>query len=189
MAESGPPEKDEAAEAAPDQSAPAVENRWWVDSGTSLRERRSVPADRPEGTLLVERIFRVGRGFDQDRARADLTDTNLNLLREANPAEGSWGYLSLIEDRSPTEQIEKVKRSLRLPRWARGVLVDSGVSIRAIATGDPFGERIVELNLGAQPSFDAWARGDWVHEKTFRSKERALREASGLIVRYLRRRD
>ncbi|MBM4270420.1 MAG: hypothetical protein FJ144_28080 [Deltaproteobacteria bacterium] len=165
----------------------AVENRWWVDTGKREARGSGARATSGEGAPIVgDRFFAVGRGFDQDRARSALTDSNLNLIREANPSEGTWAYLSMIEDKSPEERIAKVRRMLRLPRWARGVLVDAGTSIRAIATGDPVGERIVELTLGSQSSFDAWANGEWVREKVFRSRERALREGAGLIVRYLR---
>jgi hypothetical protein len=128
----------------------------------------------------------VGKDFDQDRARANLTDTNLNLIREANPAEGTWEYLPMTDDRSPPELLEKVRRALKLPKWARGVLVDSGTSIRAIASGTPVGERIVELNLGGNPCLDAWVGGEWVREKVFRNRDRALREGGRLLVRYLR---
>ena len=51
---------------------------------------------------------------------------------------------------------KKTRRFLRLRPWALGVLVDSGVSIRANATGDPPGERIVELRLSKESPFDAW---------------------------------
>jgi hypothetical protein len=187
---SGEPPKD--AEEKPPEGGtgdgPAVENRWWVDSGSSKETRRSTPSTEGDRPVLGERIFRIGKGFDQDRARSQLTDSNLNLLREANPAEGAWAYMDLIEDKSPPDLVAKVQRMLRLPKWARGVLVDAGTSIRAIATGDPFGERIIELTLGAQSSFDAWAHGEWVREKVFRSRDRALREGPGLIVRYLKSR-
>jgi hypothetical protein len=168
---------------------PAVENRWWVDSG-SQRERRSTSARREgesEGEPIVGQVFfAVGKDFDQDRARANLTDSNLNLLREGNPAEGTWAYLPMTPDLTSPELLEKVRRSLRLPTWARGVLVDSGTSIRAIASGTPIGDRVVELTLGASSCLDAWAGGEWVREKAFRNRDRALREGGRLLVRYLR---
>lgn len=174
-----------------EEAKPAVENRWWVDSGTN-KDRRSPPRAEPEkdgGPIIGQRFFDVGLGFDQDRAQKQLTDSNLNLIREANPSEGTWAYLCMIEDTSPPERLAKVKRMLRLPKWARGVLVDAGTSIRAIATGEPVGENIVELTIGSQSSFDAWADGEWVREKVFRNRERALREGSRLIVRYLKNRN
>lgn len=165
---------------------PTVENRWWVDSGK--RERRPGAAQRPpeQEPIVGATFFAVGKGFDQDRARANLTDGNLNFLKQANPAEGTWAYLPLTDEQSSPELIDKVQRALRLPKWARGVIVDSGTSLRAIASGTPVGERIVELSLGAHSCFDAWASGDWVRERVFRSRERALREGARLFVRYLR---
>jgi len=174
-----------------EEHKPAVENRWWVDTGAGKDRGGSRPAPPADGSapIVGKRFFAVGYGFDQDRAQKQLTDSNLNLIREANPSEGTWAYLCMIDDKSPPDRLAKVKRMLRLPKWARGVLVDAGTSIRAIATGEPVGERIVELTIGSQSSFDAWARGEWVREKVFRSRERALREGSGLIVRYLKNRD
>ncbi len=177
-----------------EEHKPAVENRWWVDSGAK-KDRGGggrAPAEPPAdgtGPIIGKRFFDVGAGFDQDRAQKQLTDSNLNLIREANPSEGTWAYMCMIEDKSPPERLAKVKRMLRLPKWARGVLVDAGTSIRAIATGDPVGENIVELTLGSQSSFDAWAHGEWVREKVFRNRERALREGSRLLVRYLKNRN
>ena len=92
----------------------------------------------------------------------------------------------MTEQHSSNEMLDRVKRAIRLPRGARGVLVDSGASLRAIVTGKPFGERVVELTLGGDSSLDVWARGEWVAERVFRSRERALREASHLFARHLR---
>lgn len=190
MADSDPSKESAPADAG-EERKPAVENRWWVDSGAKEQRGGSAraPADHEGQPIVGERFFKVGFGFDQDRAQKNLTDSNLNLIREGNPSQGTWAYLSLAGDASPPERLSKVKRMLRLPKWARGVLVDAGTSIRAIATGEPVGERIVELTIGSQSSFDAWARGEWVREKVFRSRERALREGSGLIVRYLKNRN
>jgi hypothetical protein len=176
--------------AAPQPPKPTVENRWWVDSATAKDRRGGGSAEgssrQAVAPIVGARLFGVGRDFDQDRARSRLTDSNLNWLREANPAENEWAYLAMIAERSPRELIERVKRAIRLPRGARGVLVDSGSSLRVIVTGKPIGERIAELTLGGDSSLDAWVQGEWVQEKPFRSRERALREASAFIARFLR---
>jgi len=173
------------------EAVPSVENRWWVDGGSHRdRQAKAVPrADSDAPPIVGPLFFAVGKGFDQDRARANLTDSNVNLIREANPAEGTWGYLPMTEERSSPELLEKVRRALKLPKWARGVLVDSGTSIRAIASGTPVGDSIVELSLGSSPCLDAWAKGEWVREKVFRNRDRALREGGRLLVRYLRSND
>lgn len=186
----GPDAREPEAPASADGGAqPTVENRWWVDANTSAKRRGPVPPNERETPPIVGRLFSVGRDFDQDRAKVRLTDANLHILRESNPPEDAWGYVPMTEQRSSKEYLEKVKRVLRLPRGSRGVLVDSGNSLRAIATGSPFGDRVVELTLGGDSSLDVWSRGEWVAERVFRSKERALREAPHLISRYLRATD
>jgi hypothetical protein len=166
------------------------ETRWWIDTGkTGGRGRRVAAREIPAERVLGESIFAVGAGFDEDRARNQLTGSNMNLIREANPTLGQWAYLAPVDSTSTPEQIEKTKKFLRLPAWALGVLVDSGISIRAIATGDPPGERVVELRLGKESSFDAWLEGDWVREQVFRDRHRALREGSRFLARNLARRD
>jgi hypothetical protein len=176
-----------ATESAPAQ--PTVENRWWVDGNTSSKRRGPTPPSERETPPIVGRLFTVGRDFDQDRAKVRLTDANLHILRESNPPEDAWGYLPMTEQRSSKDFLERVRRALRLPRGSRGVLVDSGTSLRAIATGHPFGDRVVELTLGGDSSLDVWSRGEWMTERVFRSKERALREAPHLLSRYLRAAD
>jgi len=167
-----------------------VESRWWIDTGKSGgKQRSSGPKVIPPERILGESIFAVGQGFDEDRARSELSDSNMSLIRDANPAPGEWGYLCPVESRAKKEQLEKTRKFLRLPPWALGVLVDSGVSIRAIATGDPPGERIVELRLGKESSFDAWDEGEWVRERVFRDRHRALREGTRLISQYLKNRE
>ncbi|MBY0276998.1 hypothetical protein K2Z84_16790 [Candidatus Binatia bacterium] len=163
-----------------------VENRWWVDANTSTKRRGPTPPAERETPPIVGRLFTVGRDFDQDRAKVRLTDANLHILKETNPAEDVWAYLPMTEQRTSKDFVERVKRSLRLPRGSRGVIVDSGSSLRAIATGNPFGERVIELTLGGDSSLDVWSHGEWIAERVFRSKDRALREAPHLLSRYLR---
>ena len=85
----------------------------------------------------------------------------------------------------PTPRIERAKAALPLPPGGRGVLVDSGTSLRAIVTGQPTGERLVEVRLGEDSSFDAWVHGEWVREVLFRNFDDALRRAPALVREYL----
>jgi hypothetical protein len=179
-------DQEPAASASPTDAQPMVENRWWVDANTSTKRRGPTPPAERETPPIVGRLFTVGRDFDQDRAKVRLTDANLHILKETNPAEDVWAYLPMTEQRTSKDFVERVKRSLRLPRGSRGVIVDSGSSLRAIATGNPFGERVIELTLGGDSSLDVWSHGEWIAERVFRSKDRALREAPHLLSRYLR---
>jgi hypothetical protein len=94
--------------------------------------------------------------------------------------------LHLVRGQSvPASEIERLRGRLPLPPGARGVIVDSGRSVRFIITGDPVGERVLEFTLGEESSFDCWIRGDWVREELFRDLDDALRKAPSYVERYL----
>jgi len=161
---------------------PTVENRWWVDQG---KDAKGNPVPRPPAQF-GHRFFRTGDGFEQDRARVRLTDSNLKWLEEASPAPGGWVVVHVLSsERVPDARVEKVKAAFRLPPGGRGVLVDSGTSLRAIITAEPVGERLVEVRLGDESSFDAWVQGEWVGEALFRNFDEALRRAPALVHEYL----
>jgi hypothetical protein len=165
----------------PGDSAPAVKDRWWVDTGDKRRERPAAPAPAPVGS----RFYRSGIGFEQETARSRLTDLNLKLLIEANPPEGGWGYVQLAEKPHPERERERIKEQVQLPAYARGVLVDCGRSVRILVTGTPVGARILDCTLGECPSFDCWIDGDWVRERLFRDNRAALGALRRYIAQYL----
>jgi hypothetical protein len=159
---------------------PSVENRWWIDQGKDGQPIERPPAQFGNG------FFRTGVGFEQDRAQRRLTDLNLKWFDEARPAPGGWAVLHVLErERFPPQRLDKVKSALPIPPNGRGILVDSGDSVRAIITGDPIGERLVEVRLGAESSFDAWVHGEWVREALFRSFDEGLRRTPALVREYL----
>lgn len=164
-----------------DKKAHPNENRWWVDQGKSRERAKPEERQAPAGALF----FRSVEGYDQEQAREHLTDLNLKLLTQANPAPGEWAYLPLLAERSPAKEIEKVKRALPLPPDARAVLVDSGLSLRVIITGAPANDRILEFNFMDEASFDCWIRGEWVREEVFKDKHALLHHAAGLLHCYM----
>jgi hypothetical protein len=170
--------------AKPREGGPTVENRWWVDTGKTTEPAEVVP--RGERPPVGTRFFDIGYEFDQEQAKQRLTDLNLKFLDEGKPAPNEWRLIRMVPTESvPTGQVERIKRRLPLPPGARGVIVDSGRSVRFIITGDPIGERVLEFTLGEESSFDCWIRGDWVREELFRDLEDALRNARTFIGRYL----
>ena len=158
-----------------------ADNNWWVEK---LKTREKVKLEEGQ-TFVGANFFRCVEGYDQEVATRNLTDLNLKLLTEANPALGEWGYLALVEQTSPPTEIERVKRALPLPADARAVLVDSGLSLRAIVTGTPVGERLLEFNFIEEASFDCWVQGEWIREDVFRGKRELLRHAADLLQRYM----
>jgi len=162
-----------------DGSPPAVKDRWWVETGEKRRER---PAPAPVPAAPVgSKFYRSGIGFNQETARSRLTDLNLKLLMQANPPEGGWGYVQLAETTYPERDRERIKEQIGLPAYARGVVVDCGRSVRLLITGSPIGQRILDLTLGDNPSFDCWIDGEWVREQLFRDSRGAL----GALRRYM----
>jgi hypothetical protein len=164
-----------------EKKAPSIENRWWVEQGKGRERAKPQERQAPAGA----QFFRSVEDYDQEQAREHLTNLNLKLLTQANPAPGEWAYLPLVAERSPAKEIEKIKRALPLPATARGVLVDSGLSLRAIVTGTPPQERILEFNFIDEASFDCWIRGEWVREAVFKDKHILLQRAPQLLEHYL----
>jgi hypothetical protein len=160
----------------------AVKDRWWVDFGDKQREKKP---PKPEAGPVGSRFYQAGKGFDQDVARARLTDLNMKLLVEANPPEGGWGYVLLAEKRFSERECERIKGALKLPSYARGAVIDSGRTIRLLVTGTPIGERILELTLGDEPSFDCWIQGEWVREALYKDRRRALTEFRKRVDEFL----
>src|SRR2546426_12351339 len=118
---------------------PAVENRWWVDQG---KDAKGNPLPRPPAAF-GGRFFRTGEGFEQERARVRLTDSNLKWLEEASPPPDGWGVGHVLaRERLPEGRLEEAKAALRLPPGRRGVLIDSGTPLRAILTAQPGGDRL-----------------------------------------------
>lgn len=159
---------------------PTVANRWWVDLGGTEKAKVKRAAG-PAGS----QFFQVAHDFEQERARERLTDNNLKLLAAANPPEGGWGYISLAETTYPERELERIKKLVALPAYARGVIVDCGRSVRLLVTGTPVGERLLELALGEAPSFDCWVRQEWVCEALFDDADKAIKALQRFIRDYL----
>jgi hypothetical protein len=159
---------------------PTVKDRWWVDTGDKRREAPKRPGG-PAGSGF----YRSAIGFEQETARARLTDLNMKILVDANPPEGEWSYVRLAETTFDEDKRERIKARVPLAAYARGVVVDCGRSLRLLVTGTPIGERILDLTLGEAPSFDGWIEGEWVRELVFRSSDEALRAAPALIEEFL----
>ncbi len=158
-------------------------SKWWVDFGDKEEARQSAPV--APVVPVGQKFYTAAKGFEQEAARKRLTDHNLKLLVEANPAEGEWGYVQLAEKPFPADDAARIRDALELPSYARGALIDSGRSVRLLVTGTPIGERILELALAREPSFDCWIQGEWVKEAVFKDRKRALRAFKGFVEHYL----
>lgn len=157
-----------------------VKDRWWVDFGEKPHEKLKRPRG-PAGSSF----YRSAAGYDQDEAHARLTDLNLKVLQQADPPAGVWAYVQLVAPPFPERERKRIEQLVRLPAYARGVVVDSGRSVRLLVTGTPIGERILELALGEAPSFDCWVDGEWVAEAVYEDAEQALAALRRAVAAYL----
>jgi len=157
-----------------------VARKWWVDTTRAEKFRGKRPAG-PAGM----RFYEVARGFEQETARERLTDNNLKVLLAAEPPLGQWKVVRFAERKFPGAELDRIRKMVRLPRYARGVIADHGRIVRLLVTGERIGGRILELNLIERPTFDAWIGDEWVAEREFRHAKEALHELRRLIREYL----
>jgi hypothetical protein len=159
---------------------PLVADRWWAD----LQDKRRETGKRTSGPAGAF-FFQSAKGFEQDRARARLTDNNLKLLNETGPDAGVWAYVQLADTQHPEGGRQRLMQRIPLPPYARGVIVDSGQYVRLLLTGTPIGARILEIALCGAPSFDCWVDGEWIREEVYPNIETAIKATPGLITLYL----
>ncbi len=166
------------------KNPPPAESRRETHSQSDLpRDDMPLPEEprEPAGAIF----FRSVENYDQEKALESLSDLNVKLIKQANPVPGKWAYLALAEERCPPKEIERIKRSITLPADVYAVIVDSGLSLRAILTGTPMYERMLEFNFIAEASFDCWIQEEWMREEVYEDKYELLRNAQKLLQQYL----
>ena len=182
----------------PDVEAPAPETtdlagepgtavqevKWWIDTGIKQRS----DADEREPIGVIERwAFELLKDYRQERALQNIVDINGQVLRELGNNEDRWVYVSLGVGEFPQKRLNYIKDSLRMPRYARALAIDAGYSVRVLMTGNPPGEKVLDINFTEAPSMDYWNNGELVEEQMFRSIEDALKRLRNSIHRYLRK--
>lgn len=168
-----------------------VENRWWVE--TSVKRPRPVKPEVQEleaeksvaegaaeplpQSTIVERFYAVAHDYEQERAKEDLTDNNLRIARAANPQPGQWVYVPMTEEHYPERLIKRVKDEFRLPREARGVILDHGRLVRLLVCGPALEDWMIDVTLSDEPSVDVYVWTTMYRERLFKRAEEALRQA------------
>ncbi len=173
---------------------PNVANRWWVE--TSVKRPRKPEQATPEmggaeqdtpqkagsdqaltQLRIVENFYSVARDYNQDRAKEDLTDNNLRIARAANPQPGQWVYVAMTEEHYPARLIKRIKDEFRLPREARGVVLDHGRVVRLLVCGPQLEDWMLDVTLSDEPSVDVYVWNTMHRERLFKRAEEALRQA------------
>lgn len=164
------------------KTTPVEEAKWWIDRGP-VKEREKTGA---LGQGIVEKwVFEMLKDYSQEQAVRNVVDINPRILREFSMAPGEWGYFSLGVGKYPANGLDKIKNALPLPPGARGLILDAGYSVRVIMTGEPVGERYVDINFTEGPSLDYWVGGELVEEQLFSSLGDALKRIRPELARYL----
>ncbi len=167
----------------PDEKSQAFEEtKWWVDRGP-VKEREK-PDQQAKG-IIEKWAYELLKNYNQDQAAKNLVDINQKILNQLSVNPGEWGYLSLDVGTYPAEKLARIKSGLPLPRGARGVIIDAGYSARIVITGEPIGERYVDINFTDAPSLDYWVNGQLIEERVFANMGEALKRIRSRIPRYL----
>ena len=81
--------------------------------------------------------------------------------------------------------MEKIKAALPLPPGTRGIVIDAAYSVRVMITGEPVGERYVDINFVDAPSLDYWVNGQLLEERVFSNIGEALKRIRPDLPSYL----
>ena len=134
---------------------PNVENRWWVETTHKKPRKQQQKSEEEMPQLPIAMTFyTVARDYDQDRAKEDLTDNNLRIARQANPPQGDWVYVPFTEEHYSPNLIKRVKDEFRLPREARGIVIDHGRLVRLLICGPELEDWMLDITLSDEPSVD-----------------------------------
>ena len=158
------------------------ETKWWIDRGP-VKEREKPAA--PVKGIIEKWAYELLKGYNQDQAMKNLVDINPRMLRDLSVGPGDWGYFSLEVGTYPPDKLAKIKNALPLPPAARAIIIDAGYSVRVVITGEPVGERYVDINFTESPSLDYWVGGQLVEERVFSNVGEALKRIRPALKRYL----
>ena len=167
---------------ADEKSTPVEEVKWWIDRGPVKEREQNTYLERG---IIEKWVYEMLKDYNQDRAARNVVDINRRILKELSLSAGEWGYLSLGVGSYPAGGLAKIKSSLQLPPNARALAIDAGYSVRVLITGEPVGEKLVDINFTEAPSLDYWVTNELVHERLFSSVDDALKKLKDSLHDYL----
>lgn len=167
---------------AEEKAKPVEEAKWWIDRGP-VKEREKQTG---LGSGIIEKwVYELLKDYHQEQAVRNVVDINTRLLRDFPLKPDEWVYHSLGVGTYPVKQLNRIKSSLQLPPNARGLLIDAGYSVRVLITGEPVGERLLDINFTEAPSLDYWSGAELIEERLFSNVDEALKRLRGALSRYL----
>jgi len=161
---------------------PFEETKWWIDRRPVKERDKSA---EPVRGIIEKWAIELLKNYNQDEAAKNLVDINQRIFKGLTIAPGEWGYYSLGIGTYAAERLAKIKSSLPLPAGTRGIVIDAGFSVRVIITGEPVGERYVDINFVDAPSLDYWVNGQLIEERVFSNVGEALKRIRPDLPSYL----
>ena len=170
-----------------DEKTPTVEeSKWWIDRGP-VKEREK---ETGLGRGIIEKwVFEMLKDYKQEQAVKNVVDINQRLMKEISLPAREWTYFSLGVGNYPAKELARIKSSLPLPPDGRALVVDAGYSVRVMITGEPVGEKMVDINFTEAPSLDYWLGYELIEERLFANVDDALKKIRYLLPAYLNPRD
>ncbi|MGH7768355.1 MAG: hypothetical protein ACREQP_12935 [Candidatus Binatia bacterium] len=167
---------------ADEKTPPAEEVKWWIDRGP-VKEREKSEA---LGRGIIEKwTYELLKDYKQEQAVRNVVDINPRTLKDLSRAPLGWNYVSLGVGSYPADKLDKIKQTVQLPAGARALLIDAGYSVRLLITGEPVGERLIDVNFTEGPSLDFWVKNELIEEKLFRNVDAVLNELRSTLRGYL----
>jgi hypothetical protein len=166
-----------------EEKSPAFEEtKWWIDRGPVKEREKAATAAKG---IIENWAYELLKNYNQDHAAKNLVDINAKLLHGMSLEPREWGYYSLEVGAYPPDRLAKIKNGLPLPPGTRGIVIDAGYSVRVIITGEPVGERYVDINFTDAPSLDYWVNGQLIDERVYSNMGEALKRIRPELTRYL----
>jgi hypothetical protein len=158
------------------------ETKWWIDRSPVKDREKTV---EPVKGIIEKWAIDLLKNYNQDEAAKNLVDINPKIFKGLTIPIGEWGYYSLDVGKYPPDKLAKIKSALPLPPNSRGIVIDAGYSVRVIITGEPVGERYVDINFVDAPSLDYWVKGQLVEERVFSNVGEAIKRIRQDLPSYL----
>src|SRR5260370_12104617 len=83
----------------------------------------------------------------------------------------------MTEEHYPERLVRRIKEEFRLPREARGIILDHGRLLRLLICGPQLEDWMLDVTLGDEPSVDAYVWSTMYRERLFKPAEDALPQA------------
>jgi hypothetical protein len=160
---------------------PAEEVKWWIERGP-VKEREKSEA---LGRGIIEKwTYELLKDYKQEQAVRNVVDINPRTLKDLSQAPLGWNYVSLGVGNYPAARLDKIKKALPLPSDARALIIDAGYSVRILITGEPVGEKLLDINFTEGPSVDYWVNNELIEERLFPNVDVTLKALRPALTNY-----